>query len=38
VIGTAINVGTSPFRVIQRAFPDRGPSLVASARKPGSVV
>ena len=38
VIGAAINVGTSPFRLIQRVFPDRGPGLVASARKPGSVV
>lgn len=38
IAGTAITVGTAPFRVIQRAFPNHGPGLVASARKPGSVV
>src|SRR5262245_20319146 len=38
VVGAAINIGTVPFRVIQRGFPGRGPGLVASARKPGSVV
>lgn len=38
LVGVAITVGTSPFRLIQRAFPNRGPGLVASGRKPGSVV
>ena len=38
LVGTAIKVGTSPFRLVQRAFPHHGPGLVAAARKPGSVV
>ncbi|MCI0689558.1 MAG: class I SAM-dependent methyltransferase [Sporichthyaceae bacterium] len=36
--GTAIGLTTKPFQLVQRAFPNRGPGLVASARKPGSVV
>mgnify|MGYP006315794619 CR=1 FL=1 len=36
--GTAITVATKPFQLVQRGFPNRGPGLVASARKPGSVV
>ncbi|MEP6762565.1 MAG: class I SAM-dependent methyltransferase [Sporichthyaceae bacterium] len=32
--GTVTQLGTLPFRVVQRAFPGRGPGLVARARKP----
>jgi SAM-dependent methyltransferase len=32
--GAAIQVGTAPFRLLDRAFPGRGPSLVALARLP----
>lgn len=31
---TAARVGTVPFRAVQRAFPTRGPGLLARARKP----
>jgi SAM-dependent methyltransferase len=31
--GTVTQLGTLPFRAIQRAFPTRGPGLVARARK-----
>lgn len=31
---TLAQLGTLPFRVVQRAFPHRGPGLVARARKP----
>jgi len=34
VTATLAQVGTLPFRAIQRAFPGRGPGLVAMARKP----
>jgi SAM-dependent methyltransferase len=33
--GTAIQCGTAPFRMLQRAFPDTGPGLVALARVAG---
>jgi len=32
--GTVTQLGTLPFRAVQRAFPRRGPGLVARARKP----
>lgn len=32
--GTAIWWGTAPFRYLQRRFPDRGPGLLAVARRP----
>lgn len=34
--GLATRLGTAPFRMIQRAFPDRGTGLVARARRPVS--
>jgi hypothetical protein len=30
----AARFGTLPFRRLQRAFPDKGPGLVARGRKP----
>lgn len=36
VTGLATRLGTAPFRMVQRAFPHRGPGLVARARRPVS--
>ena len=34
VAGLAIGIATVPFRYVQRAFPHRGPTLVARGRRP----
>ena len=33
-LGRAVTVAVSPFALVQRAFPGRGPGLVATARRP----
>jgi SAM-dependent methyltransferase len=34
--GALTRVGTAPFRLVQRAFPSRGPGLVVRARRPAT--